>query len=67
MHYASKHGYLEVVTLLTESGADPCAQSKEEKIPLCCAAQSGHYDVLSYLLKKEHDTLQLIEDKSVSV
>ena len=50
--------------LPVESGADPCSLSKEEKIPLCCAAQANHYDVLSYLLKQEHDTIQLLEDKA---
>ena len=31
---------------------------------MCAAAQAGHYDVLSYLLKQEHDTIQLFEDKA---
>ncbi|RWS27838.1 ion channel nompc-like protein [Leptotrombidium deliense] len=64
LHHASKHGFLDVVQLLTDSGADPTATSKDEKIPICCAAAAGHYHVISYLLKKEHDSLQLMEDKA---
>lgn len=33
---------------------------------MCCAAGAGHYQVLSYLFKKEHDTLNLMEDRDVS-
>lgn len=67
MHYASRHGYLEVVELLCDSGADPTSPSKDEKIALCCAASSGHYHVMNYLLKKEHDTLGLMDDRIVSI
>lgn len=65
LHYAARYGYLDVVQLLVDSGADPTAASQQEKIALCCAAKAGHYSVLSYLLNKEHDSLQLMEDKAV--
>lgn len=67
LHYASRYGFLEVVQLLVESGADPCTLSKDEKVPLCAAAAAGHSNVLSFLLKKEHDTLKLMDDKTVRI
>ncbi|UYV75383.1 hypothetical protein LAZ67_13000071 [Cordylochernes scorpioides] len=63
LHYTARHGFLEVVQLLVDSGASPVAMSKDEKIPLCLAAGAGHYVVIKYLLKKEHDTQILMEDK----
>jgi hypothetical protein len=47
------------------SGADPTSRAKDGRVPLCCAAGAGHYQVLSYLFKKEHNALSLMEDKSV--
>lgn len=67
MHYAARHGYLDVVQLLVDSGADPTLRSKDERVPLCCAAGAGHYQVLSYLFKKEHETLSLMEDRNVCI
>ncbi|KAI1299277.1 Ankyrin-3 [Halotydeus destructor] len=64
LHYASKYGFLEVVELLCDSGADPVATSKDDKIPLCAAAAAGHWPVINYLLKKEHDTLALMDDRN---
>lgn len=66
MHYAARHGFLDVVQLLVDSGADPGLTSKDGRVPMCCAAGAGHYQVLSYLFKKEHDTLSLMEDRDVS-
>ncbi|XP_027200011.2 LOW QUALITY PROTEIN: uncharacterized protein LOC113794122 [Dermatophagoides pteronyssinus] len=63
LHYASRHGFLDVVQLLVDSGADPDLHSKDGRVPMCCAAGAGHYQVLSYLFKKEHDTLNLMEDR----
>lgn len=40
---------------------------QDGKVPLCLAAAAGHYDVLNYLLKKEHDTYTLMNDSSVSI
>ena len=51
--------------LLVESGADPTASSKDDKIPLSCAAKAGHYAVMSYLLSKEHDSHTLMEERDV--
>lgn len=67
LHYASKFGHLDVVELLVESGADTTCTSKDDKVPLCAAAAAGHYNVVSYLLKKEHDTLNLMDDRIVSI
>jgi hypothetical protein len=47
------------------SGADPTSRAKDGRVPLCCSAGAGHYRVLSYLFKKEHNALSLMEDKSV--
>ena len=65
MHYAARHGFLDVVQLLVDSGADATLQAKDGRVPLCCSAGAGHHQVLSYLFKKEHDTLSLMEDRSV--
>ncbi|CAK8690765.1 unnamed protein product [Clavelina lepadiformis] len=65
LHLASKSGSLKMVKLLTEAGAPTTAETKEErKIPLQFAAAARHYNIVSYLLKKEHDTYKLIEDKT---
>lgn len=63
LHYASKHGYLDVVKLLVESGADPTTTCDTGKVPICMAASAGHKQVLSYLLKKDHDLFELMQDK----
>lgn len=63
LHYAAKHGYLEVVQLLVESGADPTTTCDTDKVPICMAAAAGHKQVLSYLLKKDHDAFELMQDK----
>ena len=52
---------------LVEGGANPKYETKDGKVPLCFAAAANHADVLSYLLKKEHDTHTLMEDKKVRV
>lgn len=67
LHYASKYGFLEVIELLVDSGADPSCLSKDDKVPLCAAAAAGHYNAVSFLLKKEHDTLNLMDDRTVSL
>lgn len=38
---------------------------QDGKVPLCLAAAEGHYDIISYLLKKDHDTTDLMDDKHV--
>lgn len=67
LHHAGRHGFLDVVQLLVDSGADPTAATKDGKVALCCAAAAGHYGVLSYLLTKEVDALVLMEDKAVKI
>lgn len=63
LHHSAKHGYLEVVRLLVESGADPTTTCTTGKVPICMAASAGHKQVLSYLLKKEHHSFELMQDK----
>lgn len=67
LHFAAKAGYLEVVRLLVETGASCKSETKEKKIPLAFAAQSNHTEVLSYLLRREHSTLALMEDWKVGL
>ncbi|XP_071964995.1 uncharacterized protein [Antedon mediterranea] len=63
LHYASKVGFLKVVKLLVESGASPKFESKDGKVPICYAATAQHYDVLSYLMKKDFNSQNLMDDK----
>lgn len=67
VHYASREGYMDVVYLLTESGATPVTQTKDGATPLACAASTGHYNILKYLLTKEHDSMALIESRKFLV
>ncbi len=55
-----------MVKLLIESGADPDAVNNKGKNAIYLATGSSHLTVLSYLVKIPHDSLNLIEDKSVS-
>ncbi|KAG1692590.1 Ankyrin-1 [Nymphon striatum] len=64
LHYTAKAGFLNVVKLLCDSGALPSSETKDAKIPLCLAAASNHYDVLNYLVHKDHSTESLLEDKN---
>lgn len=59
---AAKNGFLDVVKLLIDSGANPQAETEDGKIPICYAAASNHYPVFSYLLSKDHDSMKLMED-----
>lgn len=54
-----------MVKLLVESGASPLAKTSKGHSAIWFAAAEGHNDVLSYLMKKEHDTYGLMEDKDV--
>jgi ankyrin repeat protein len=62
---ASKAGHLDVVKLLVESGASPLAKTSKGHSPIWFAAAEIHIPVLSYLMKKEHDTYGLMDDKEV--
>lgn len=65
LHFAAKAGYLNVVKLLTESGASPKFETKEGKVSICFAAAANHSDVLSFLMKRDHNTNHLMDDKKV--
>lgn len=67
LHCAAKAGYLEVVKLLVESGASPLAKTGKGLYPIWYAAAENHNHVLSYLMKTEHDSYGLLEDKDVTV
>lgn len=60
---ASQAGHLDVVKLLVESGASPLAKTSKGQSAIWFAAAENNVDVLSYLMKKEHDTYGLLEDK----
>uniref|UniRef100_H2YS48 Uncharacterized protein n=1 Tax=Ciona savignyi TaxID=51511 RepID=H2YS48_CIOSA len=65
LHLAAKSGSLEMVKLLIVAGASTKGETKQDRrTPIQFAAAGRHYDVVSYLLKSEHDTHKLIEDKS---
>ena len=66
MHYASKAGHLEVVKLLADAGASTILESNDHRTAICYAASANHTHVLSYLLRKDHDTYVLMEDKKVN-
>ncbi|XP_025833800.1 serine/threonine-protein phosphatase 6 regulatory ankyrin repeat subunit A [Agrilus planipennis] len=63
LHYASRAGCFDVVKLLTESGASPKSETNQGAAPIWFAASEGHHDVLEYLMTKEHDTYNLMEDR----
>jgi len=50
---------------LVESGASPLAKTSKGHSPIWFAAAENHIPVLSYLMKKEHDTYGLMDDKEV--
>lgn len=58
----AKNGFLDVVKLLIDSGANPLAETEDGKTAICYSAASNHYNVFSYLLTKEHNSMQLMED-----
>ena len=65
LHCAAKAGHGEVVKHLVESGASPLAKTTKGLSPIWFAAAENHNAVLQYLIKKEHDTYGLMEDKEV--
>jgi ankyrin repeat protein len=48
MHYATKAGYTDVVKLFVNSSADPQAETKEGKVPLCFAASNNRRHFLIF-------------------
>ncbi|XP_033736705.1 serine/threonine-protein phosphatase 6 regulatory ankyrin repeat subunit A-like isoform X2 [Pecten maximus] len=63
LHFSAKAGYLTVVKLLVEGAASPKFETKDGKVPICYAAAANHSDVLSYLMRKDHNTQHLMDDK----
>ncbi|XP_054262267.1 ankyrin-1-like [Macrosteles quadrilineatus] len=63
LHCAARAGCFDVVRLLVESGASPKSETNYGSAPIWFAASEGHNDVLEYLLTKEHDTYNLMEDR----
>ena len=56
LHSAAKAGYLNVVTLLVESGASTMAETSGGRIPLWYAAAEGNVNVVTYLISQKHDS-----------
>ncbi|XP_051526903.1 transient receptor potential cation channel, subfamily N, member 1 [Myxocyprinus asiaticus] len=63
LHYAAKAGCLEVVSFLVESGASPCVECHAGQTPMQYAAQENHESTVIFLLRREKNTLRLLEDK----
>ena len=55
MSSAAAHGYLEVVRLLLEAGADQNAEQQDGSTALMAAAQNGHLQVVRVLLEAGAD------------
>ncbi len=55
LHEAAAGGYLDVVALLLEKGADIKAVTKDGYTPLSLAAAGGHWKVVQYLLTRGAD------------
>ncbi|KTF88881.1 hypothetical protein cypCar_00042086, partial [Cyprinus carpio] len=63
LHYAAKAGCLEAVSFLVESGASPCVECHAGWTPLQYAAQENHEETVIFLLRREKNTLRLLDDK----
>ncbi|XP_043088850.1 transient receptor potential cation channel, subfamily N, member 1 isoform X2 [Puntigrus tetrazona] len=63
LHYAAKAGCLEVVSFLVESGASLCVECRAAWTPLQYAAQENHEETVIFLLRREKNTLRLLDDK----
>ena len=63
LHHAAHTGFLDVVKLLVESGAPATAETNAGNIPLWYAAAAGNINVVTYLLRQEHDTESLLQDR----
>ena len=56
---------MNVLRLCMHSNADPKAETKDSKVPLCFAASFMHLDCLSFMMLQDHDTHALMEDRRV--
>ncbi len=65
LHYAAKAGCLEVVSFLVESGASPCVECRAGWTPMQYTAQENHVETVIFLLRREKNTLRLLDDKKV--
>ncbi|XP_016365820.1 serine/threonine-protein phosphatase 6 regulatory ankyrin repeat subunit C-like [Sinocyclocheilus rhinocerous] len=63
LHCAAKAGCLEVVSFLVESGASACVECHAGWTPLQYAAQENHEETVIFLLRREKNTLRLLDDK----
>ena len=52
IHLAAEGGYLELVELLLDQGADPNVETLEGWCPLCLAAAQGHFHIVKYFQPK---------------
>ena len=66
LHSAAKAGYLNVVKLLVENGASTTAETNAGRIPLWHAAAEGNVKVVTFLLKQQHDSYSLLDDRKVA-
>ena len=56
LHYAARHGHVDVATVLIQNGADANAGVKTHDLtPLHFAAQNGHVEVAKLLVRKVID------------
>lgn len=55
LHWASEEGYLPIVQLLVQHGADVNSMNHSQKTPLMLAAEKGHLDVVAFLLRRGAD------------
>ena len=65
LHSAAKAGFLNVVSLLVESGASTTAETANGRIPLWYAAAEGNLNVVTFLIQQTHDSYSLLEDRKV--
>ncbi|XDV33670.1 hypothetical protein PO909_003992 [Leuciscus waleckii] len=63
LHYSAQAGCLQVVSLLVESGASVCVECRAGQTPLQFAAQENHEPTVIFLLRREKNTLRLLDDK----
>ncbi|KAK7139556.1 hypothetical protein R3I93_016630 [Phoxinus phoxinus] len=63
LHYCAQAGCLQVLSLLVESGASLCVECRAGQTPLQFAAQQNHEPAVIFLLRREKNTLRLLDDK----